>query len=298
MNHVITSDDHRRVLEQCVDVPGQRPVFAAPLGAVGIANKTVWVDLPQGRLAFAVRLEVDLPGHLRGIHMSRMEEVVSQLHGRKFVDPREYAEELGRLVILRQEATAGSVHLSGEIPVARTTRISGRTSIDAVEIMVRVDLSRTGEQVATRATLGAGLHHITACPCTQAYNSVLYGQKSEPCPQPTHSQRSRTWLEIGPVAMRLHHDDLLACLEAALHVTSDLLKRSDEADLVLRAHCYPQFAEDAVRETAREVLRLLGGILPEGTELLIESTSLESIHIHDVICRMTTTMGQLAAIAP
>jgi len=278
-----------------VDVPGQRLAFPVPLSGVGIANKTVWVDLPQGRLAFTARLEVDLPGHIRGIHMSRMEEVISLLHGRQFVDPRAYAEELGRLMILRQEATAGSVQLSGKVPVLRATRVSGRVSVDAAELLARVDLRRAGEQVTTRTTLGAGLHHITACPCTQAYNSVLFEHAAEPCPLPTHSQRSSTRLEIGPLADQLCLDDLLACLEAALHVTSDLLKRSDEADLVLIAHRYPQFAEDAVRGTAREVLSRFGRILPQATGLVIESTSLESIHIHDVVCRLATTLGQLAA---
>lgn len=296
MNTVILPEDHLRVLRQCVDVPGQRPTFPVPLSGVGIANKTVWVDIPEGRLAFEARLEVDLPGNLRGIHMSRMEEVISLLHGQKFKDLRGYAEELGRNMILRQEATAGSVWLCGKIPKLRTTRVSGHKSVDTVEIMVQVDLNRDGEQVATRTTLGVALHHITACPCTQAYNSVLYEQSAETCPLPTHSQRSITRLEIGPLQDQLRHDDLLRCLEAALHVTSDLLKRSDEADLVLHAHRYPQFAEDAVRETAREVSHGFGPILSDSTGVVIESISLESIHIHDVVCRLVTTLRQLAVV--
>ena len=111
---------------------------------------------------------------------------------------------------------------------------------------------------------------------------------------PTHSQRSRTMLMVEQQAGKPHWQNILACLEDSLHVTQDLLKRPDEAEIVLKAHQQPQFAEDAVRETARQAVRHFGARLPENSRIIINSRSLESIHIHDVTCRLSTSLAELA----
>jgi len=76
--------------------------------------------------------------------------------------------------------------------------------------------------------------------------------------------------------------EILECLESALHVTQDLLKRPDEAEIVLKAQHFPRFAEDTAREIAKETGKRFGRKLPASTEVIIESLSLESIHIHNV----------------
>ncbi len=88
-------------------------------------------------------------------------------------------------------------------------------------------------------------------------------------------------------------EEILECLESTLHVTQDLLKRPDEAEIVLKAHRFPQFAEDVVRETAKEVGKKFVRKLPASTEVFIESLSLESIHAHDVHCILRTTLGEI-----
>jgi len=104
---------HRRVLDQEVDVPGQRPLFELPLDRVGIAAKTVWLRLPQGRIPFQAEVSVSLAGGRRGIHMSRIEEAVGRLADRSFADPAAYAEELCRLAVAGQEAECGEVMVTG-----------------------------------------------------------------------------------------------------------------------------------------------------------------------------------------
>ncbi|MGC9022939.1 MAG: GTP cyclohydrolase, FolE2/MptA family, partial [Dissulfurimicrobium sp.] len=144
-----------------------------------------------------------------------------------------------------------------------------------------------------KETIGLSVSHITACPCTQVYNEELFSAKGNSFPLITHSQRSFTRLFIERYGEDPSYEDLLKCLEAALHVTQDLLKRSDEAEMVMRAHLAPQFAEDAVRQTAREVGIHFGTAMPARTEVMIESRSLESIHIHDVCCTLKTTLGDI-----
>lgn len=289
--------DHERVLALGSDVPEERPSVALPLDEVGISGKTVWVTLPQGTLPFAATMHVDLTAARRGIHMSRLEEAMTALHQRPFDDLRGYGTELARLMVEGQQTERGAVALHGKLPLLRQTTASGRTSLDTVEITARIEMARQGRGFAERVTVGAAIHHITACPCTQAYNRVLFGERAGEAPQPTHSQRSCTSLAIEADGATPAYDELVACLASALHATQDLLKRPDEAEIVLQSHLHPQFAEDAVREVARAAGRAFGERLPEATAVVIESLSQESIHIHDVRCRLATTLGAIVAVA-
>ncbi len=285
---------HQKVLATCGDVPAERPSFAISLPEVGISNKTVWVTLPPGRLPFSLTLDVDLAADRRGIHMSRLEEAITLLHERPFADLREYGVALLRETLRTQEANQGRVELRGLLPWSRPAKVSGRISLDSLEISCRVE----GCLPAPLLEIGVGVHHLTACPCTQAYNRVWFDLAAYPAPLATHSQRSFTTLRLsaaGDEAAALPaYDELLACLAAALHLTQDLLKRPDEAELVRQAHIQPQFAEDAVRETARAAGQCFGH-LAAATRVVIESVSLESIHIHDVRCRLDTTLAAIRA---
>ncbi len=293
MKPSISPQDHARVLAEGLDIPQQRPSFALPLPEVGICGKTVWVRLPEGLIPFTARLEVNLAAEVRGIHMSRMEEVVSTLYDQEFSDLREYGLQLGREMVARQGASSGRVRLAGQLPLIRTAQVSGRQSVDSIAISLDLKLAGQGDEMSTVAVLGVGVAHITACPCTQAYNQTLFRKEGDDCPLPTHSQRSKTTLSLQSSGLSPSIAELLACLESALHVTQDLLKRTDEAQLVYTSHTLPQFAEDAVRDVARRAGERFGRALPPETLVVIESLSLESIHIHDVCCRLETTLAEI-----
>ena len=291
---LINEKEHQRVLNECIDVPHQQPENPIRLTDVGISGKTVWVRLPQGLLPFAARLYVSLQSTARGIHMSRMEEVISDLHERHFADLTEYAVALAERMMLRQDADAGRLFLEGKLPVKRQGSVSRKLSIDSMDVSAEVQVRRHDQKaVPYKVRIGTGVCHITACPCTQVYNQTLYNTNHECCPLPTHSQRSITHLRMDSVDGFPSYGDLLACLEESLHVTQDLLKRQDEAEIVLKSHSIPQFAEDAVRATARAVTDRFYQQLPHDTGIEIESVSLESIHIHDVHCRLETTLAAL-----
>ena len=293
MKPSISPQDHARVLAEGLDIPQQQPSFAMSLPEVGICGKTVWVRLPEGMIPFTAKLEVNLAAEVRGIHMSRMEEVVAALYDREFSDLREYGVQLGREIMARQGASSCRVRLTGQLPLIRTARVSGRQSVDSIGVSLDLKLAGQGEEITSVAMLGVGVAHITACPCTQAYNQTLFRKEEEDCPLPTHSQRSQTTLSVQSADLFPSIAELLACLESALHVTQDLLKRTDEAQLVHTSHSQPQFAEDAVREVARRAGERFGRALPPKTLVVIESLSLESIHIHDVCCRLETTLAEI-----
>ncbi len=302
MSSYFSQDEHQRVLDTSVDVPQEKPSFPLPLDQVGISGKTVWVLFKNekwGRLPFAAEILINLPGNIRGIHMSRIEQAVSDLHNQPFDDLRAYALHLGGKVMAEQQASTGSISLRGQIPLLQQTPVSEKVSIDTVEISVQARFHDNNTVVSPTVMVGATLCHLTACPCTLAYNEVLFNRKDPSCSLATHSQRTKTSLAVesdnfsSPAPT---FDDLIHCLSAALHVSRDLLKRPDEAELILQAHRQPQFVEDVVRETAREVGRTFNGRLPVATRVRIKSLSLESIHIHDVICRLDTSLKDILAV--
>ena len=291
---LISMAEHERVVACGVDVPQEPPAVPLPLSDVGITGKTVWLRLNGAALPMRAGICVDLPATRRGIHMSRMEEVVSRLYDEEFDSLPAYAASLAAGVLEGQEGGRAEVGLAGSLPVVRATAVSGRSSLDTVEVDCRAVAVRKSGRIRTAGiALGVTASHITACPCTQAYNIELGGGDGI-MPMPTHSQRSRTTLRLSAAGgLEAGVDDLIACLDNALHLTSDLLKRPDEAEIVMASHRRPQFAEDAVREVARSAWLRFGGDLPPETVVEIESLSLESIHIHDVRCRLETTLGEI-----
>ncbi|MBW1670504.1 MAG: GTP cyclohydrolase I FolE2 [Deltaproteobacteria bacterium] len=284
---------HQRALREGKDVPEQAPSFQIVLTEVGISEKTIWISLPQGKLPFNTVISVNLPEHLRGIHMSRIEEAVSQLYQKSFSDIRYYAQELAPLVLERQRGEWARVVVSGKAPLVRRTSVSQRTSVDAVDISAEVCASLNGTTMSFKTIIGLGLCHITACPCTQVYNQVLSQTVDADFPILTHSQRAETKLFLEVHGDHPTYEEILECLESTLHVTQDLLKRPDEAEIVLKAHRFPQFVEDVAREVAKEVGKRFDGKLPDATEVIVESLSFESIHTHNVRCILKTTLKEI-----
>lgn len=297
----ISLKEHQRVLDSGVDIPDEKPSFPLPLSEVGISEKTVWVDFTEkqwGRLPFKAEILINLPADVRGIHMSRLEQGITQLHHRKFMDLLEYGLALGEKILHGQRVQTCSIALEGQVPILRQTPVSKQTSVDTVDITATTRFTRkNGDRPEIEAMVGAALCHLTACPCTMAYNQFLFSPKDPSSPLATHSQRSKTELLIesdlsaSPPAPSF--PKLIDCLASTLHVAQDLLKRPDEAELVLKAHQQPQFAEDVVRETARAVGRSFGDYLPISTRVIIKSLSLESIHIHNVRCGLETSLEEI-----
>ena len=292
---LIARETHEKVVSSGTDVPEQTPSFAIHLDEVGIAGKTVWVLLPEGRIPFTASIIVDLPSHIKGIHMSRLEQAIADLHERPFARLSHYARALVEKVVERQRGNTARVSLAGKRPLLRQSKISRQVSVDPLLVKVEAMISKDGDRNGVTLSNGIGVCHITSCPCTQVYYIDVFTKRGN-CPMPTHSQRSQTWLHLRGAGEVPAYQDLLTCLENSLHLTQDLLKRQDEAEIVLKSHIHPQFAEDAVRETARAVGHMFGAVLPAGTAVIIESLSLESIHIHDVCCRLETSLGAICSL--
>ena len=300
LSTLISEDKHREILSRCVDVPEESPSFPLPLKKVGISGKTVWVSLIDnngGHIPFSAKILVNLDANRRGIHMSRIEQVITSLHDREFTSLPEYGKVLADHIFTLQNARSLSLELSGCLPFIQQAPISKLRSIDSIEVSFTLVLenNKTGKTLKTEA--GAGVYHLTACPCTLSYNEVLFDRFNDPWPQATHSQRSKTELLVSPPSDEQlpAYPELTEILDSVLHISQDLLKRPDETELVLQAHKYPQFAEDTVREVARAAGEKFKDTLPPETRIQVNSLSLESIHIHNVECSLVTCLGDILA---
>ena len=74
----------------------------------------------------------------------------------------------------------------------------------------------------------------------------------------------------------------------------ELMKRSDEAAVVMRAHARPRFVEDCVREMISGVLTELPQ-LPQDAFVSARQENLETIHQHNVLAEREGTIGELRA---
>ena len=300
LSSFIPEERHRFVLETCIDVPEESPSFLLPLQKVGISGKTVWVSLADnkgGHIPFTARILVNLPATRRGIHMSRIEQAITTLHDKQFTSLPEYGKLLASHVLETQKAQNVSLELFGRMPHIQQAPVSRLNSIDTIEVSFSIELKKNENETTESVQVSAGMHHLTACPCTLSYNEVLFNRFNDPWPQATHSQRSKTELSVTTTDSRQIPDYgvLVYILHEVLHASQDLLKRPDETELVLKAHSNPQFAEDTVREIARAAGKKFDNILPPETRIQVKTLSLESIHIHDVECCLDTKLGEILA---
>jgi GTP cyclohydrolase-4 len=197
----IPEEKHRHVLETCIDVPEEAPSFPIPLQKVGISGKTVWVSLAGnkgGHLPFTAKILVNLPANRRGIHMSRIEQAITTLHDKQFNSLPEYGKLLASHVLEAQNAKNVSLELTGRMPFIQKAPVSKLTSVDSIDINFSVELEKNKTETIENLQISAGVHHLTACPCTLSYNEVLFDRFNDPWPQATHSQRSITELSVSP----------------------------------------------------------------------------------------------------
>ena len=72
----------------------------------------------------------------------------------------------------------------------------------------------------------------------------------------------------------------------------ELMKRSDEVEVVERAHMRPRFVEDCVREMVRMAVEEFSG-LGDDAFVLSRQENLETIHKHSVVAERYGSLGEL-----
>jgi len=117
-------------------------------------------------------------------------------------------------------------------------------------------------------------------------------------PIATHNQRGIGTLYVGcPEGgpAWIEAPELLRIVETSMSSEIyELMKRSDEMSVVVKAHENPRFVEDCVREMVRQVVEGYPD-LPAETFVMARQENLETIHRHNVVAERYGTLGRLRA---
>ena len=297
-----------------IDVNMERPPVSIEINRVGIVN--VYVPIfsvrvgSRSALAMArVNAFINLPPDYKGIHASRNYESIMDIFTR-YVGRRMRVEEIcigvARDLLDRHPyASSSDVLMKCLITLPERTPRTGKVSYERAYLYGRA-LARRGDDGTVeivRKGVGVKVAGITACPSAQRtiYAEVArrVGVVADPpeAPRATHMQRAfaRVMVEMG----EQYEVDALKLIRIARESMSartyELLKREDEAQVIIDALRRPRFAEDVVREMAKRIVEEYKS-LPDDTLVYLYVRSLESIHQHDLVAVLRSTLGNLRRV--
>jgi GTP cyclohydrolase IV len=307
--------DHSVVSIAAPDVQSERPALHVSLSRVGVTGveKVIRLRANGYEQLFYARLEcfVDLGSDQKGAHMSRFEEVVNDAIGEVIIGEATFkaetlAQHVAELVRERQGARRAEVTIAARFPEHKPAPASGITTQEMYTLLGAAVASSRG----TRRLVGVSAQGMTACPCAQGlvegrarerladdgFSDGEIERVLEAVPVATHNQRGLGTLQVGCTEAcedEIDAVDLLAVVETSMSSEIyELMKRSDEAEVVEKAHRRPRFVEDCVRE-------MVGGVLERYPDLAdpafvsARQENLESIHQHNVVAERHGLVGEL-----
>jgi GTP cyclohydrolase-4 len=298
------------------DVQASLPATQVGLSRVGVTGveKVIRVKADGVENLFYAEFEcyVDLNPKQAGVHMSRFEEIVNEAIDEVVLGEAFKAEVLAAHVAERVRERQGGQR--AEVSVAARypeTAQTPETSNNTQEIYVLYGTAVASER-GTRTLTGVEAQGMTACPCAQGMVAGLarerladdgFGEEEidrivDLVPIATHNQRGIGTLYVGcPEGgpAWIEAPELLRIVETSMSSEIyELMKRSDEMSVVVKAHEHPRFVEDCVREMVRQVVEGYPD-LPADTFVMARQENLETIHRHNVVAERYGTLGALRA---
>ena len=255
---------------------------------------------------------VDLNPHQAGVHMSRFEEVVGEVIDDVVLGEAFKAEilaaHIAERVRDRQDGLRAEVTIAARYPETVRTPVTG---LETQEIYTLFGTAVSSER-GTRTLTGVQAQGMTACPCAQGlvesrsrerlaaagFDAGEIETALEAIPAATHTQRGIGTRHIGRTEgsdVDVDAPDLLHIVEQSMSSEIyGLMKRSDEVEVVEKAHRRPRFVEDCVRDMVRHVCdsypRLAGDAFLEARQ-----ENLETIHRHNVVAERHGLLSEIRA---
>lgn len=267
------------------------------VGVTGV-KKLVHVKRPHKNeivhLVVTMDLFVDLPATQKGSHMSRNLELVSELIDQNLQTPvsdlESFCAKTAKLLLLKHEyATVSEVNAEADY-FSDVIYPNGKKTSEPYKIVAKAQAKNNGE---IKKLIGVHVIGMTACPCAMEVVKTI--EDSGNCPSPTHNQRNigTLMVEVPSDEFLVDADDLITIVQESFSSpTYAVLKRKEEAELVLKAHKKPKFVEDVVRDMLSAVLKKYS-FLPDDVLVISRSESEESIHKHNAFAERVTTLGEL-----
>ncbi|MCL2143369.1 MAG: GTP cyclohydrolase MptA [Methanomassiliicoccaceae archaeon] len=252
------------------------------------------IALINDTLNCTIDVFVDLPAEQRGSHLSRNLEVLREIVDESVSRPVSGIETLavnicGKLLNRHEYADTAEVFIVAEY--FRNNRTpNGRDTLEIYTLM--------GEASAVRGkgitkTIGTEVIGMTACPCAQETVGNVLNCKGDVAVM-THNQRNICTVSVTTgESENIEANDLIDIVESSFSSpTYEILKRDDEAAVVINAHNNPKFVEDVVRDVLKRIVDRYPH-LPDDVFLTVRSESEESIHKHNAFAERQTTLGDL-----
>jgi GTP cyclohydrolase-4 len=298
-----------------VDVQAQPPPLALSLSRVGVTGVEKVIRLRQNgaEQLFSARFEcvIELGPNQKGAHMSRFEEVINDAIGEVVLGEATFkaetlAERIAQLVRRRQGARRAEVSIEARFPEHKPAPVSGIMTQE----LYTLHGCAVASELGTRRLIGVTAQGITACPCAQelvagtarerleadGFDSEEVDRILAAVPVATHNQRGLGTLHVGCTELCEDEIDAAALLEIVEQSMSseiyELMKRSDEAHVVEKAHRRPRFVEDCVREMVRGVIDRFPALADQAF-VSARQVNLETIHQHDVVAERFGTLGEI-----
>jgi GTP cyclohydrolase IV len=296
------------------DVQSRRPATQVSLSRVGVTGveKVIRIRSNGTEQLFYAELEcfVDLGPEQKGAHMSRFEEVVNEAIDEVILGEAFKAETLAAHIAERvrdrQDGARAEVTIAARYPEHKRAPASGSPTQEIYTLFGSAVASAAG----TRRLVGVEAQGMTACPCAQelvmdrsrerlreeGFGDDEIERVFEAVPVATHNQRGIGTLYIGcpeSCSENVEAEALLEIVEAAMSSEIyELMKRSDEVEVVEKAHMHPRFVEDCVREMLRMSVERFDGF-GDDTFVLARQENLETIHKHNVVAERHGLLGEL-----
>jgi GTP cyclohydrolase-4 len=255
---------------------------------------------------------VDLPSDRKGANLSRnfeaIDEVLEEMIRSPVYEIEDLCGEVSKRLIDRHEyALNAEVRMRSEYIVKRETPVTKIKCQEVVNVFAEAKATR-GNDLIVRKMIGAEVLGITACPCAQeimrdkakkelkslGVQSDIIKKFLNLLPMPTHNQRGRGIISIEVQDSNfVSLDRIIDIIENSMSSQMfELLKRSDEASVIERAHKNPKFVEDCVRNMAQKVVKEFPE-LADDSIIIIKQINEESIHRHNAFAERMSTLGEL-----
>lgn len=246
-----------------------------------------------------------------------IEEVIDEISHKPANKIEDITKNMVLLLLERHEYTSRTVViLSGTLVIDIFQEGKGK-----VQKSLEVKVKTIGEKVENqnrnniRHFLTISMTGMSACPCgielsrNYAKNMLLERKDAlnldektiedilNLVPMATHSQRCIGTLMIEiPENCDVELLDLIDIIEQSMSgITYNILKRSDEGKLIRYSHLNPRFVEDCIRLMALKLFNKFSDF-PDEAHINLKVESLESIHSHNAIAEIDSTIGELRKI--
>ncbi len=259
-------------------------------------------------LATTFDVAVDLPSTRKGSDLSRNAILLAEIVDETAVRPAPSLESacvaIARELLERHTyASTATVDASAEYFLRRGIT-EERQSFEDYNLLASAQSVRSRAEGAVTVTksIGAEAVGMTACPCAMETSRealseefpLLRDPSMKSMPMITHNQRNRTRLMFDLTdEVEIEVDDLIETIEAAQSSpTYAILKRGDEAQMVIEAHRHPKFVEDVLRDLLRRVATGFTNV-PDAAFVRARTVSEESIHKYNVVAAHQASLGEL-----